>query len=62
MLSVIHKLAVLKGDVDNDESVNNLDITPFIGLLAAAAATAVPKPSSIVRVALALMMGPRRRL
>ena len=43
-LFVIPELAVLKGDVDDDGSVNNLDITPFIGLLTAAGsnATAVP--------------------
>ena len=33
MLSIIHNFAVLKGDIDDDGSVNNLDITPFIGLL-----------------------------
>ena len=41
--------------------VNNLDITPFIGLLTAATATAVPEPSSLVCLVLALMMGRRRR-
>ena len=49
-------------DVDMSGSANNLDITPFIGLLTAAGsnATAVPEPSSLVCVALALMMGRRR--
>ena len=53
--------SVLKGDVD-DGSVNNLDITPFIGLLAAAGSngTAVPEPTSLVCVVLALMIVPRR--
>ena len=50
-------------DIDMSGSANNLDITPFIGLLTAAGsnATAVPEPSSLVCVALVLMMGRRRR-
>ena len=49
-------------DIDMSGGPNNLDITPFIGLLTAAGsnATAVPEPSSLVCVVLALMMGPRR--
>ena len=49
-------------DVDMSGSANNLDITPFIGLLTAAGsnATVVPEPSSLVCIALALMMGRRR--
>ena len=47
-------------DVDMSGSANNLDITPFIGLLTAASATAVPEPSSLACVVLALMMGRRR--
>ena len=48
-------------DVDMSGSPNNLDITPFIGLLTAASATAVPEPGSLACIALALMMGRRRR-
>ena len=40
MLSIIHNFAVLKGDIDDDGSVNNLDITPFIAALAAEDETA----------------------
>ena len=49
-------------DTNTDTFVNNLDITSFIGLLTAAGSnvTAVPEPSSIVCLALALMMGRRR--
>ena len=47
-------------DIDMSSGPNNLDITPFIGLLTAASATAVPEPGSLVCVVLALMMGPRR--
>ena len=50
-----------RGDVDYNCLVNNTDITPFIGLLTAAGATAVPEPSSLAWVVLALMMGRRRR-
>lgn len=41
---VIPELAVLKGNVDDDGSVNNFDITPFIGRLTTfvSNATAVP--------------------
>ena len=35
LLDTLALLAVLKGDVDNDGNVNNLDITPFIAALAA---------------------------
>ena len=49
-------------DVDMSGLPNNLDITPFIGLLTAAGsnATAVPEPGSLACIALALMMGRRR--
>ena len=49
-------------DVDMSGGPNNLDITPFIGLLTAAVsnATAVPEPTSLVWIALALMMKRRR--
>ena len=49
-------------DIDMSGGPDNLDITPFIGLLTAASsnATAVPEPSSLVCIALALMMGCRR--
>ena len=49
-------------DIDMSGGPNNLDITPFIGLLTAAGsnATAVPEPSSLACVVLALMMGRRR--
>ena len=52
-----------RGDVDYNCLVNNTDITPFIGLLTAAGsnAPAVPEPSSLAWVVLALMMGRRRR-
>ena len=49
-------------DIDMSGNPNNLDITPFIGLLtAAASATAVPEPSSLACITLAMMMGRRRR-
>ena len=53
----------IAADIDMSGSANNLDITPFIGLLTAAGsnATAVPEPNSLVCVVLALMMGRRRR-
>ena len=49
-------------DIDMSGSPDNLDITPFIGLLTASAsnAIAVPEPSSLACVVLALMMGRRR--
>ena len=49
-------------DIDMSGGPDNLDITPFIGLLTAAGsnATAVPEPSSLACVVLALMMGRRR--
>ena len=47
-------------DIDMSGGPDNLDITPFIGLLTATGATAVPEPSSLVCVVLALMMGRRR--
>ena len=47
-------------DIDISGNPDNLDITPFIGLLTAAGATAVPEPSSLACVVLALMMGRRR--
>ena len=36
VISVITALAILKGDVDDDGSVSNLDITPFIAALSIA--------------------------
>ena len=64
VISVITVLAILKGDVDDDGSVSNLDITLFIGLLAAAGsnATALPEPSSLACVVMVLMLGRRRFL
>ena len=49
-------------DIDMSGSANNLDITPFIGLLTAAGsnAMAVPEPSSLACVVLALTIGRRR--
>jgi len=59
---LINNCGRVRGNIQtwfDDGSVNNLDITPFIGLLTAASATAVPEPGSLICIALVLMMGRR---
>ena len=63
LLDTMSLSQVLEGDVDDDGLVTNLDITPFIDLLTAAASdsAAIPEPASVMLLLPLMAMRRARR-